>query len=108
MKTFKLILAGLLSALITLSSYAGTQETNLSGSTVVSIKLVKTKSPKGKFRAPEKCPIDCCYCNGYFVSGIFNLGDTSENAIFDNPKHQGTKNRFYDTFLKTITYERIE
>lgn len=48
------------------------------------------------------------YCNGYFVSGIFNLGDTSENAIFDNPKHQGTKNRFYDTFLKTITYERIE
>lgn len=74
MKILKLILAGLLSTLITFSSYAGTQKTNLSGPTVVSVKLVKTKSPKGKFRAPEKCPIDCCYCfDNLYVSSTKNV-----------------------------------
>ena len=41
--------------------------------------------------------------NGYFVSGVFDLGDN--DAIFDNPYFSGEKTTNYNYYLKTITYD---
>ena len=42
-------------------------------------------------------------CNGYFVSGVFNLGSSS--AEFDVPEHAGEDDTYYNSYLKIISYE---
>ena len=41
-------------------------------------------------------------CNGYFVSGIFNMADSS--IVYDAPQNSH-KTTNYNRFLKTITYD---
>ncbi len=41
-------------------------------------------------------------CNGYFVSGIFNMADSS--VVYDAPQNSH-KTTNYNRFLKTITYD---
>ena len=42
------------------------------------------------------------YCDGYFVSGLFNLSASS--AEFDNNHNAGAENDNFAYFIKTITY----
>ena len=44
------------------------------------------------------------YCNGYFTSGVFDLG--SNDALFDEPGHEGTKDTNYNWYLKIIQYNK--
>lgn len=47
-------------------------------------------------------------CNGYFASGVFNLGDTSDNTIFDDSNDISFNDTNYNWYLKTITYGDID
>lgn len=44
------------------------------------------------------------YCNGYFTSGIFDLG--GEDAEFDSPEHYKTYDVYYNCYLKMIRYNK--
>lgn len=43
------------------------------------------------------------FCNGYFVSGIFNLG--SDDVSFDHSGDKGKSDTNYNNYLKIITYD---
>ena len=44
------------------------------------------------------------YCNGYFTSGVFDLG--SDEVLFDDKTDAGTKDTNYNWYLKMIRYNR--
>lgn len=44
------------------------------------------------------------YCNGYFISGVFNLA--SKDVQYDTPEHKGTKDTNYNWYLKIIQYNK--